>query len=154
MTDTTAPPFDGSAITLDAAVAAVTAEVQAAGADHVYEPADDFKCRYVEEDRPACLIGRALRRLGMPLADLEAHNTERIDPRRPYSSSPEPFDLAADVRTFFGYIQRDQDVQRPWGRALRQGLRWLEAESGLAHEVQPDTLVAAHRAAHAVAGAE
>jgi hypothetical protein len=111
-------------ITTDEAfIDAITAEVEAAGPDFVYQEDPFQTCDYVRDGQPSCLIGRALARLGMSVEELKTFDANDL---------PNPTNIrnpsAAGIMYSLGFSERVtaaadvaqglQDSCRTWGRAL------------------------------------
>jgi hypothetical protein len=92
------------------------------GDDYVYTNPDGesatgaaASCYYVHGDKPGCLVGNALHRLGVPLSALEAHEM-----RGAYSVAKELIDVTDSSSTFtmLAEVQDSQDNGAMWGDAL------------------------------------
>lgn len=114
-------------------IAAMDAEVGEAGRDFVYREehgrhqSGKPTCVYVFNDKPSCLIGRALFRIGVPVEELRNHDEDT-----PYGVSAScvmdhlggfsyKVGLAAD------YAQDVQDRGGTWGEALDKFHEYLTA---------------------------
>ena len=95
--------------------------------DYVYEkPADG--CAYEVDGKPSCLVGHAMFRLGMPLdlirrcdrAGAIGHVLDEISGE---------FDESGDdkrvYRALLMWTQGEQDLGKPWGRAVSESERFV-----------------------------
>lgn len=83
-----------------------------------FEEAPDSVCRYVENGKPACLIGVALYEAGVPL-----HVLEDMDGYGGILNAFPAFehlvDIAPEAADLFADAQNVQDDDRSWGEAVR-----------------------------------
>lgn len=85
------------------------------GEDYRYQPADsEDKCLYVQGGEPACIIGYALHRCGVQIAELA-----RLD-RACYTATSALRFYASDeiIAEAARVAQRCQDSGKTWGQAL------------------------------------
>lgn len=130
------PPERDQSIYIDgdralALIAEVVAEfgVDFFYADHVRVPdrpgnhgaAERVLCVYVRDGRCSCLIGHALHRAGVPIAELE-----RMRGVIDLVQLPDRVQLTPDALTVFVAAQSAQDNGHPWGNALRYAREVLE----------------------------
>lgn len=115
------------------ATATVTATIKAVveeyGEGYVYPPAKaGDNCRYVIDDKPSCLVGVVLARLGVPITHLKAGDASECNsgataddliPRLQWAgvvNFEEPRKVAHALRQ----AQYAQDVAYSWGIALER----------------------------------
>lgn len=101
------------------AVEAVLRDVVAERPNFVYEPPDDSPgdCKYVHGNAPGCLVGHVLHRMGVPLAELSAHEGESAgDVLRVLTDADEPAVNTLDT------AQCVQDDGGYWSAALAEAL--------------------------------
>lgn len=93
-----------------------------AGPDYTYpdewreqagEGEDGGQCRYVVNGQPACLIGRALAALGVPVAALE-----NVEGSAAWAALGELHPTSAPVGDAANLAQERQDTGATWGEAL------------------------------------
>lgn len=114
-------------ITTAAVTATIRQVVKEYGEDYVYPPAQSGdNCQYVIDDKPSCLVGVVLARLGVPITHLKAGDAseghfgataEDLIPRLQWAgviNFEEPSKVAHALRQ----AQYVQDVARSWGIAL------------------------------------
>lgn len=100
--------------------------VARADPDHVdRRPAEGLPSRYVEQGKPACLVARALARLGFSVGVLKALDAERpvgelLAPgvRVEESRHPALRKLDPMALRLLQYVQDQQDSGRRWGRVV------------------------------------
>lgn len=110
-------------------LAVANAVVKEFGADYVY-PGYMDGCVYVRDDKPSCLVGHILHRLGVDLisfANEESYDDGLVNERaidtlwvtaEEYGVSFSPL-----AQGFLVEIQRDQDCGISWGGAVEQATR-------------------------------
>ncbi|WP_123788278.1 hypothetical protein [Phytoactinopolyspora halophila] len=88
--------------------------------DYVYDEKENSFCHYIKDDRPSCLIGRALHQAGVPIYVLT-----KLDELGAISQASTVEHLAvnhvhmtAEAQRVFSVAQDLQDADRPWGNAL------------------------------------
>lgn len=114
-------------ITTATATATLKAVVKEYGEDYVYPPAQSGdNCRYVIDDKPSCLVGIVLARLGVPITHLKAGDASEghfgataddLIPRLQWAgvvNFEEPRKVAHALRQ----AQYSQDLGYSWGIAL------------------------------------
>ena len=98
------------------------------GREHVYE-GSLIGCQYVHDDAPACLIGHAMHRLGVPIAELDRwdHAGSNGCPVQIGNVDSPLLDMDHTAACVFTAAQRLQDASLPWGHALSQAVRTARA---------------------------
>ena len=88
------------------------------GPDYVYPLASQARCVYTVDGEPSCLVGHALHRLGVSIADLETMDAAGFGAIMVVDVPGAT--LVGDAREVFGQAQMAQDAGRTWGNALRE----------------------------------
>lgn len=104
-------------ITLPDALRALREAVEEKGWDYEYPDAfrdEDSNCMYVVDDAPACIVGNALHRLGVPVEELAKNNTLNFRYRELNGVG-----ISGQARMALNRAQRKQDGYGTWGDALR-----------------------------------
>lgn len=90
-----------------------------------------IKCAYVHGDKPGCIVGQVLHRLGVPLATLaECEDSTATQAVKHVMGLDNVYncDLPSDVRAISGYlrnVQVEQDTGRTWSDALKRAESFL-----------------------------
>lgn len=102
-------------------------EVVAERPDFVYSPPEAGSiCKYVhdgpEGEKPGCVVGHVMNRLGVPLSELRKHEGTAAHALIETLLSFPTDDTTAQARTKYlvNSCQRSQDSMLPWGEALWQ----------------------------------
>src|SRR6185437_3695800 len=92
---------------------AETRKVAEANPDFVFEG----DCQYVQDGKPACLIGHALWNLGLIDADLESrsYNDDGVDMIKQRLN----IDIDDDEEIWLAEAQSAQNRRRPWGEDIQ-----------------------------------
>ena len=77
-------------------------------------------CRYVDNQMPSCIVGRALAKAGVSIRQLASLDryVGNIDQAVPGNYSVTEFELTLAARAIFAAAQKRQDRGAPWGTAL------------------------------------
>ena len=117
-------------ITTEKMLGALEKVVEEAGRDYTY-PLEDLaafndSCRYVIDGRPACIVGRALHRLGVPIEDLSQVEDESayraiellVNRGTVTVDGIGPGDVASAAQSVQDRSPKWTAARRDWGHAL------------------------------------
>lgn len=104
----------------------IVAELKAVAASKPGHIQPQSQCKYAQNGGPGCIVGTALRQLGVPLKTLRLMDSCAL---ATISNSHvqdvlrgEGFRLTPGAITAAREVQRQADMTRPWGVAVREGL--------------------------------